>query len=177
MGDQPPAPLLQVSDTTIENGRVNHDAGNAGLCARRVFEDKVFDVNACFSQLTEQAPERTRLIGNKNLDLGVPRRRSTVLARNAGHTLVAGGHHSINGSDASAAQRTQLSRGVEVRQQVIEIAAQLAQNRRHGARITRKNRSPQTRVGPRDTRGVTQALTGQAERLSGGIDKPRGEHR
>ena len=45
MGDEPPAPLLQACGAAVSDRRINHDASDAGLRARRVLKDQVFDVN------------------------------------------------------------------------------------------------------------------------------------
>ena len=102
MGDESPTPLLQVGDGAVSDRRVNHDAGDACLCARRVLQNQVFDVDTCLAELTEKPTESTRLIGDEHLDLAVSRRRTAVLARNPGDPLVPGGHDAVNSADAAS---------------------------------------------------------------------------
>lgn len=73
MGDESPTALLQVGDAAVCDRRVNHDTGDAGLGARRVFEDEVFDVDATLAELTKKASERAGFIRDQNLDLAIPR--------------------------------------------------------------------------------------------------------
>ena len=123
MGDESPTPLLQVGDGAVCDRRVNHDAGDPCLCARRVLQNQVFDVNACLAELAEKPTESARLIGNKHLDLAVSRRRTAVLAGNPGNALVTRGHHPINRTHGTTTQGTKFSGRVEVREQVIEVSA------------------------------------------------------
>ena len=95
MGDESPTPQLQVGDGAVSDRRVNHDAGDACLCARGVLQNQVFDVNTCLAKLAEKPTESARLIGDEHLDLAVSRRRTSVLAGNTANALVTRGHHTI----------------------------------------------------------------------------------
>ena len=112
-----------ISDGAVSDRRVNHDASDACLCARRVLQNQVFDVNACLAELAEKSTESARLIGDMRLDLAVSRRRTAVLAGNPGNALVTRGHHPINRTHGTATQVTKFSGRVEVREQVIEVGA------------------------------------------------------
>ena len=123
MGDESPTPLLQVGDSAVNDRRVNHDAGDACLCARRVFQNQVFDVDTRLAEFAEKPTERTRLVGDEHFDLAIPRRSTTVLAGNARDTLITRGHHPIDRAHGTAAQGAKFGSRVEMRQQVIEVGA------------------------------------------------------
>ena len=103
MGDESPAPLLQVCDAAVGNRGVDHDAGNTSLCTRRMFKDEVLNVDARLAKLAEESPKRARLVGNENLNFRVARRSTAVLTRNTGHPLVTSGHDAVDGPNAPTA--------------------------------------------------------------------------
>jgi hypothetical protein len=119
-----------------------------------VLENEVLNVDSRLAELAKESPKRTGFVRNENLNLGVARRGTAMLAGNAGDTLVTCGHDAINGSDAPTAQRPQLGGGIQVRKEIIEIASKIAQNRCHGPSIPRQDGSPEARVRTRDTRGI-----------------------
>lgn len=85
MGDESPAPLLQVCDAAVGNRRVDHDTGNTSLCTRRMFKDEVLNIDARLTELAKESPKRARLVGNENLNFRIARRSAAVLTGNAGH--------------------------------------------------------------------------------------------
>ena len=87
MGDESPTPLLQVGDSAVNDRRVNHDAGDACLCARRVLQYQILNVDTSLAKLAEKPTESTRLVGDEHFDLAIPRRSPTVLAGNARDAL------------------------------------------------------------------------------------------
>ena len=121
MGDESPSPLLQVGDGAVSDRRVNHDAGDTCLCARRVLQNQVLDVYACLTELAEKPTESARLIGDEHLYLAVSRRSSTVLAGNPRNTLVTRSHQPIDRTHGTATQGTKFSGRFQVREQVIEV--------------------------------------------------------
>ena len=169
MGNKPPTPLVQVSGAAVSDRRINHDASDTGLRARRVLKHEIFDINRVLAQLSEETTERTRLIGDKHFNFLVARRSPAVLTGDASNPLVTGGHHAVDRPHTATSQRPQFGGRLQMKQQIIQITAKVAQDHRDGTSVARQDRRPQTRVGRCDTSGVSQALPRKTQRL-GGID-------
>ena len=140
-----------------------------------MLKDEIFDINRVLAQLSEETTERTRLIGDKHFNFLLAR-----LCRaywNASNPLVTGGHHTVDRPHTATSQRPQLGGSLQLKQQIIQITAKVAQDHRDGTSVARQDRRPQTRVGRCDTSGVSQALPRKTQRLGGSINKTRCQHR
>ena len=100
-----------------------------------------------------------------------------MLAGNARDSLITRGHDPIDRAHGTAAQGAKFSGRVKVRQQVIEVGAQLPQDVCNRTGIAGQNGCPQARIGRRNAGGISQPLPRQPERLGGGVNKARCEHR
>ena len=100
-----------------------------------------------------------------------------MLAGDARDALIASRHHAVDRADAAAPKRAQLGGRIQVGQQVIQVAPQLAQDVGDRPSVAGQDRRPQARIGGRDTRRVTQPLPRQTECLRGSINEARRQHR
>ena len=100
-----------------------------------------------------------------------------MLTGDASNPLVTGGHHAVDRPHTATSQRPQFGGRLQMKQQIIQITAKVAQDHRDGTSVARQDRRPQTRVGRCDTSGVSQALPRKTQRLGGSINETRCQHR